>query len=69
MLNDDIDHYLREADGAPSRPRGYRWFLQLPPELSEEAFWAIMNSAGADSVGPVLPSDAAQHVRQALGQI
>jgi len=69
LLNDDIDHYLREADAAPSRPRGYRWFLRLPVAITEARFWEIMNSVGADSHGPVYPRVVADHVRRGLRQM
>lgn len=47
-LDDDVDTYLSEA-GIPPRPRGFIWYIHLPPGVhNEQEFWSILNQAVAD---------------------
>ncbi|MHA7275656.1 DUF5956 family protein [Arthrobacter sp. Hz1] len=46
--DEDVDTYLSEA-GIPPRPRGFIWYIHLPPGVnSEREFWSILNQAIAD---------------------
>jgi hypothetical protein len=38
-IDDDIDEYLAAA-GLPPRPRGFRWFIEVPPGVpNADEFW------------------------------
>jgi len=38
-IDDDIDEYLVAA-GLPPRPRGFRWFIEVPPSVpNADEFW------------------------------
>lgn len=68
-LDDDIDTYLRDA-GADPRPRGYRWFLTLPPGLDADAFWARINSALSQTDPmPTHPREVGRVVQKTLDAI
>lgn len=43
-IDDTIDEYLREASILP-RPRGYDWFIELPPATSLEDIDAVLNES------------------------
>ncbi|MCP2323570.1 hypothetical protein HDA40_002077 [Hamadaea flava] len=68
-LDEDVDSYLHDAV-APPRPRGYRWFLRLPSDLDDDAFWARINSALNQAVpAPTHPMRIAKVVRHVLDAI
>ncbi|MCP2323591.1 hypothetical protein HDA40_002098 [Hamadaea flava] len=68
-LDHDVDGYLADAS-VPPRPRGYRWFLRLPPDLDGNAFWARVHSAMDEAQPtPVHPGDVKQVLQHVFASI
>lgn len=49
-IHQDIESYLADAD-VPLPPRGYTWFIRLPPSVSSpDEFWKVFNGEVYDRV-------------------
>ena len=66
-VDQDIDSYLRDA-GIPPRPRGFRWFVELPGSIRPDDFWEDINTNLARDAA-TRPADVLANVRTTLGQI
>lgn len=55
-----VNSFLREA-GAPPRPRGFTWYLELPLQRTPDDVWHTVAAASADS-----PQENPSEVRDAM---
>lgn len=55
-----VNSFLREA-GAPPRPRGFTWYLELPLQRTPDDVWHTVTAASADS-----PQENPSEVRDAM---
>lgn len=68
-IDDGIDDYLTDA-GVPPRPRGYRWFLQLPTGIDETQFWSQLNARLDQHPSlPTYPADLMPALRTVIEQM
>jgi hypothetical protein len=67
-IDDDINEYLHAAS-IPGRPSGYRWFLVLPPDCTEDQFWDHVHRDLSEHSDATHPSAITAHVRSSLAEI
>ncbi len=65
-VDDDIDEYLHFA-GIPPRPRGFRWFVEIPEGLTPDDLWGTINREVSDSA--IHPAEILADVRTTLSRL